>query len=271
MKVAVTGATGFVGRHVLHELSKRNVQTIAISRFSSVEDDLAILDNTQWVCLDMSQPVDECYKKLYKPDMLIHLAWEGLPNYQSLHHFEKELPTQYRFISTLVREGLKNLIVVGTCFEYGMQWGPLSADMETKPTNPYGFAKDALRKQLQYLKLTSPFNFTWARLFYIYGEGQTETSLFPALKKAVSLDHKVFEMSGGEQLRDYLPVQEVARRLVDMALDCKDRGVVNICSGVPVSVRKLVESWIIENRWNIDLRLGKFPYPEHEPMSFWGR
>jgi nucleoside-diphosphate-sugar epimerase len=77
-------------------------------------------------------------------------------------------------------------------------------------------------------------------------------------------------MSGGEQLRDYLPVSEVARSLVALVLKQADIGVVNVCSGQPVSVRKLVEGWIAENDWSIDLNLGRYPYPDYEPMAFWG-
>ena len=51
-------------------------------------------------------------------------------------------------------------------------------------------------------------------------------------------------MSGGEQSRDYLPVTEVARHLVSLALAGKDNGIVNICSGIPISVREIVEGWV---------------------------
>lgn len=268
MKVAVTGARGFVGRHVLAELERRGVDTIATTKSS--EDALRAQGNPRWVSLDIGQPPKRCFERLGDPDVLIHLAWAGLPNYQSLHHFETELPRQYDFLSALIRDGLPSLVTAGTCFEYGMQSGPLGADAETRPTNPYGFAKDALRKQLQYLKGIHSFRLTWARLFYMYGEGQSATSLLPMLAKAVADGQRTFRMSGGEQLRDYLPVTEVARHLVDLALEGCDTGVVNICSGVPISVRRLAEEWIQERGWKIELELGQLPYPDYEPMAFWG-
>ena len=151
-----------------------------------------------------------------------------------------------------------------------MQSGPLAADLPTKPDNPYGYAKDTLRKQLDFLQSYTRFNFTWARLFYMYGEGQPGTSLLPKLKETVSKGEQVFNMSGGEQLRDYLPVEEIARQIVHMATSQRDIGVVNICSGKPVSVRKLVEQWIAQYNWDIQLNLGYYPYPDYEPMAFWG-
>jgi dTDP-6-deoxy-L-talose 4-dehydrogenase (NAD+) len=187
-----------------------------------------------------------------------------------LHHFEEELPAHYRFLKALVEAGLKNLLVTGTCSEYGMQSGPLSENMETQPVNPYGFAKDTLRRQLEYLQRVIPFSLTWTRLFYLYGEGQAENSLLPQLKRAVERGDRVFNMSGGEQLRDYLPISEVAKYIVSLAMTRCDNGVVNVCSGQPISVRKLVEGWIRENGWSIDLSLGQYPYPDYEPMAFWG-
>ena len=90
------------------------------------------------------------------------------------------------------------------------------------------------------------------------------------LKVAVAAGHKEFPMSGGEQLRDYLPVSEVARQLVDLALNPADPGPVNLCSGRPVSVRRLVEGWIDQNGWKIEPKYGELPYPDYEPMAFWG-
>lgn len=268
MRIAVTGASGFIGRHVLAELKKHSVDIVAITRDAAR---LPALANTASVVeMDISLPSPDCFERLGKPDVLIHLAWDGLPNYKSLHHFETELPRQHQFLKSMVESGLQSVLVTGTCFEYGMQSGALSSVMATKPANPYGYAKDALRQQLGYLKSTKPFNLTWGRLFYMYGEGQPGTSLYPKLKEAVSRGDKIFNMSGGEQLRDYLSVEKVAHQIVQLALAQRDMGAVNICSGKPISVRKLVEQWILENNWNIELNLGYYPYPDYEPMAFWG-
>ncbi len=268
MKVAVTGATGFIGRHVLAELESRSAEAIALVRSASAKP--IERSSCRVVEFDLHEAPSNAFELMGRPDVLIHLAWSGLPNYKSLHHFEQELPAQYRFLKSLVESGLQNIVVAGTCFEYGMQSGPLSEDVAPHPSNPYGFAKDALRCQLEYLKSAHPFRLTWARLFYLYGEGQAESSLLPQLMQAAERGDPVFNMSGGEQLRDYLPVTEVARHLVALSLARKDMGAVNVCSGAPISVRKLVEGWIQENGWSITLNLGHYPYPDYEPMAFWG-
>jgi dTDP-6-deoxy-L-talose 4-dehydrogenase (NAD+) len=268
MLVAVTGASGFIGQHVLAELKGRGVDVVAVTRT------VARLANAgagiRTVQMDIAEADVHSYDCLGRPDVLIHLAWDGLPNYKSLHHYEVELPQQYRFLKNLMESGLPALLVAGTCFEYGMQSGALSENHSTAPTNPYGYAKDALRRQLEFLRAIHPVALTWTRLFYVYGEGQAKSSLLPQLQEAIARGDKVFNMSGGEQLRDYLPIGEAARLLVDLALRCRDYAVVNVCSGEPISVRRLVEGWLKQNAWDITLNFGHYPYPDYESMGFWG-
>lgn len=268
MRVAVTGASGFIGRHVLAELSRKEVQVVAVTRDAARLP--TISQALQIVEMDMASPGDKVFDTLGRPDMMIHLAWEGLPNYRSLHHFETELPRQYQFLKSLIGAGLPSLFVAGTCFEYGMQSGALSEAVTPRPNNPYGFAKNALHNQLELLKFSHHFNLAWGRLFYMHGEGQPGYSLYSQLKNAVMRGDAVFNMSGGEQLRDYLSITDVAERIVRLALSGVDTGTINICSGKPVSVRRLVEQWLTENGWDIRLNLGYYPYPEYEPMAFWG-
>jgi nucleoside-diphosphate-sugar epimerase len=265
MKLAVTGATGFVGGHVAARLDSQGVSYVACGR-----DAAKWRSGAPFVPLDLDSPPADVFESLKCPETLIHLAWGGLPNYRSRLHFETELPRQYAFLKRMVDAGVRHLVVVGTCFEYGMRDGALSESMVPAPANPYGLAKDTLRRQLEYLMQASGTQLTWARLFYMWGERQASGSLYSLLSAAAQRRDRVFDMSGGEQLRDYLPVSSVADYLVRLSLRAEGAGVVNICSGRPISVRRLVEGWIAENKWEMVLNLGKYPYPDYEPMAFWG-
>lgn len=269
MKVAVTGANGFLGRYVVKELERLNISPILVMRPTTEVP--TSLSHHLVVPIDIQSPPDNIYSLMHEPDVLIHLAWGGLPNYHSSCHLEKELPAHFRFIESAVSSGLENVTVSGTCFEYGMQSGELSPNLIAQPVTAYGEAKASLHLQLN--KLQSEFNFSlrWARLFYLCGFGQGKNAILPTLEAAVKNGDEVFNMSGGEQLRDSLPVEEATAGLVSMALETGRTEVRNICSGKPISIRKLVENKISEEGWKIELNLGHYPYPTYEPMEFWGK
>ena len=270
MRVLVTGATGFVGRHLVSQLLARGHEVTALARDESRARGLAWFERVRFVACDLHAPMEHAVRHLGQPEAVAHLAWPGLPNYDALFHYENTLPADYRFLKSLVDGGIGQLLVTGTCFEYGMQSGALAEDRATAPANPYALAKDALRKQLQALQRKHPFVLQWARLFYMYGEGQSPNSLLAQLDRAIDSGETSFDMSGGEQLRDYLPVQKVAARLAMLLEHSHHGGIVNICNGEPISVRRLVERHLAERGATMRLNLGHHPYSHNEPMAFWG-
>ena len=269
MRIALTGATGFIGQHLVPRLVERGHEVIALAR------DTAKVDAYRWkgvraIKFDLGTSPAQVAADVGTQDALIHLAWPGLPNYQELFHFEDNLLAAYRFLKACVEAGVPRVLVTGTCFEYGMRDGCLGEMLEPHPANPYSFAKDALRRSLEHLQQKQPFVLQWARLFYMYGQGQNPKSLLAQLDRAIDDGDAVFNMSGGEQLRDYLPVEEVAFGLARIVEHQEWGGVTNVCSGSPISVRKLVEQRIAYRGARIALNLGYYPYPSYEPMAFWG-
>jgi nucleoside-diphosphate-sugar epimerase len=271
-KIAVTGASGFVGRHVVAELERRGLRPVLLLRANKPAP--AFFVGRTILPLELERfEAGSVFDGAGAPDVLIHLAWSGLDNFRSLSHFESEAPSHYAFLRAMVDGGLPSLLTTGTCLEYGLQSGALNEAADTRPVCAYGLAKDTLRRQLDLLGRVKPFALTWARLFYLHGEGQSERALWPSLQRAAKAGDTRFPMSAGEQLRDYLPVTVAARYLVDLALapsPPSGHGVVNVCAGTPVSVRGLVESWIAANAWPIRPALGAKPYADYEPMAFWG-
>jgi nucleoside-diphosphate-sugar epimerase len=273
MKILVTGATGFIGSNLIKVLLKnKSNQIIATSRNIKKAKNFDWFSKVTYYEYDLNNSTNkDLYSFFDKPNQLIHLAWDKVSDVKDLVHIEKILFDHFKFIKNMIAGGLKDIVVAGTCFEYGMIEGCLSEDLDTKPSNSYGIAKDTLRKFIIELKENFSFQYKWIRIFYVYGEGQSKRSLFYLLDKAIKNKDKQFNMSGGEQLRDYLYISELTKYICLIAdQNIYVDKIINCCSGNPRSVKDLVQEYLKDKDYNISLNLGYYPYRDFEPMAFWG-
>ena len=270
--VLVTGATGFVGRHVVERLLATDGVRIVATTRTEPRPGETDWSSVQFVPFDIATDAadQDLFAYFGRPDALIHLAWPGLPDYKSPKHVDTYWLQQYQFLTNLLANGLTDLTVTGTCLEYGLQSGCLTEELPTQPTTAYGLGKDTLRKALDLFLTHRNVSFKWLRLFYMFGVGQNPKSLLSQLEMAARRGDTVFNMSGGEQLRDYLPVTDVANYIVKATLQQRVTGVINCCSGRHVSVRSFVERFMQEHNLRLKLNLGHYPYPDYEPLAFWG-
>ena len=267
MKIAITGATGFIGRHVRSVLVKTDHVVVLVVRNVKKVGDIAASEEI--VVADLSQARTDWFELFGKPDAVLHLAWGGLSNYMDSYHVDVELPMQLKFLQSLIDSGLKKLVVAGTCYEYGLSSGAISESQMTNPNTPYGVAKDSLRKALFEIRSKKDFELTWARVFYPYGEGQSENSIYSQLTKAISSDEKEFAMGSGVQMLDFIQVTRVAKALRTFVTETKGVGLINVGSGEPQSVIEFVKKLIYHFESNIVPRVGAVADREYESLSFW--
>lgn len=269
MKVIVTGATGFIGRYVVPCLLEHGCEVVLLSRSS---ENTANYDDDKLVLIKYEIGVNDYLDNelISDADALIHLAWSHVNDVNSDVHLTENLPAHYEFIKQVIELGVKNIFVIGSCYEYGMCEGAVSEQHTTNSLTAYGDAKNRLRLKLELLSKNIVFNLTWGRLFYIFGEGQVATSIYSQLMLAIDNGDSEFKMSQGDQKLDYLPVMEAAKIIVKLSMLRENVGCVNICKGEPVTLLALVEQWISVKKGEIKLLLGVYPYRDYEPKAFWG-
>ncbi|MEM0952918.1 MAG: NAD(P)-dependent oxidoreductase [Pseudomonadota bacterium] len=265
----VTGSTGFIGRHLVPKLLAEGHTVVALVRDKGAAQGLPWLVNCLVERFSL-ETADTAALSFDGIDAVVHLAWTGLPNYRSSIHETLNLHGSLAFLARAMENGVNLIQVAGTCLEYGLVQGALTESLIPAPTLPYPIAKDRLREKLMELATGYGTQIQWLRLFYMHGAGQNPSSLLPALERAICEGHESFDMSGGEQIRDYASadcIAGIAKAILETP-DCT--GVVNCCSGVGIAVKDLVNAYIHRRGAKIALNLGHYPYPDYEPMAFWG-
>ena len=268
MRIFVTGATGFIGYNLVKELERKKIKTLAFAR--RIENvNQKKFKYVKFISLDIYKQ-----KKIFKifgtPKILIHLAWEGLPNYQKNFHIKKNLPNDLAFLKRAINNNVKQLIISGTCYEYGKQEGCLNENLKTIPYTKYGKAKDILRLKLEKIRINKPFILQWVRIFYLFGNHQNSKSLLPCLKKAIKENKKSFGITSKSIVRDFISINIVIKFIIYLTYNKKLNGIINCCSGKPQSIFKFVNSYCKKKDSKIKIIPNKYPVPDHEPLKFWG-
>ena len=269
MTTIVTGITGYIGKnlikHILEENSSKIILTYRKKKLKIKKK------NIMWRKIDIKKNINFDFKTKKSPDSLIYLAWDGLTikDYQSDIHLN-QVDYHFNFISKLVENGLKNVVIAGSCFEYGNYNGEITENFKSKPLTKYGQAKNILRKKLFNLKNKFDFNLTWLRIFYFYGGKELKNDLWGNLNLAVRKKKKLFKINNGSTLRDYLHIDDVTNYIWKLNSLNKNLGIINICSNSPISVKKLVNEWKKEYNWKIKINSNRVPVMKHEQSSYWG-
>ena len=242
-RVLITGGTGFVGHQVLRHLKKEDVRLTVVLR-----DDkrLAHLDrnsvDTVVTTPDLFHETAAWWENcLQGIDTVIHVAWYAEPGkyLQSTKNLDCVQGT-LNLARGAVQAGVRRFIGIGTCFEYDLSHGKLSVETPLKPLTPYAGAKAATYMALSQCLPAQSVEFAWCRLFYLYGEGEDDRRLVPYLRAKLTKGEPA-ELTSGSQIRDFMNVNDAGRLIVETALGTV-HGAINICSGIPITVRNLAEN-----------------------------
>jgi nucleoside-diphosphate-sugar epimerase len=243
MKIALTGASGFVGHQVLIHLAKHNVRVHAVMRNGkdSILRDHPVVETVIYSPDLFSESEEWWAKTLLGIDTVIHVAWYAEPGkyLQSPKNLDCLLGT-LNLAKGAVQAGVRRFIGIGTCFEYDLSYGLLNVETPLKPLTPYAGAKAAAYMALSQWLPSQSVEFVWCRLFYLFGEGEDSRRLVPYLRAKLAAGEPA-ELTSGNQIRDFLDVNEAGCLIAEAAL-ATVQGPINICSGIPITVKQLVET-----------------------------
>jgi nucleoside-diphosphate-sugar epimerase len=238
-RVLVTGARGFIGRHALQPLLEKGFEVHCIT--SQSDPPLGLVSGYRWHTADLLNLSSIApLLATIQPSHLLHLAWDTTPG----QYWTSELnfawiQSSLELVKQFQRYGGRRVVCVGSCAEYNWNYGYCSEDLTPiQPSSVYGKCKSALHQILEAYATTTDLSFAWGRIFFVYGPHEPPSRLVPSVINALLKD-EVARCSHGNQIRDFLYVQDLAVALTEL-LNSDLRQTVNLGSGRPVTLKHLI-------------------------------
>ena len=263
-KILVTGAGGYIGRHVVKQLLDMGAVVIAADIHVEGVDKRAVTIERN--IFDGSPHI---FTELGSPDICLHMAWRDGFTHNSNAHMEC-LSDHIRVCRNLIEGGLKQLAVMGTQHEVGFYEGEVNEDTPCFPQSLYGIAKNSLRQALFQMYGESELTLQWLRAFYIYGDDKHNLSIFAKLLAAEEEGKTEFPFNSGKNKYDFILVEELARQIAMCVMQDTIKGIINCCSGTPISLADKVEDFIQVHKLNIRLAYNTFPDRTYDSPAIWG-
>lgn len=265
-KVLVTGANGYLGSHVVRFLQQRNAEVFCVDVSNS-----NLPEDVNFINKNIFENNSDIYRELGSPDVLIHLAWRRGFVHNAPEHMS-DLSAHFLFIRNMLSGGLKNFAVMGSMHEVGYFEGCIDENTPCKPMSQYGIAKHALQVSLSEMinREFPDVSFKWLRGYYIYGDDGRSSSVFSKILKAEAEGQKLFPFNSGKNKYDFLHIDELSAQVALASMQTQLNGIINCCSGVPVSLGEKVEAFIKDNKLNIRLDYGKFPDRPYDSPEVYG-
>ena len=262
--ILVTGAAGYIGRHVVKNALDRGYRVIASDfAFKGLDERAEFCD----VPIFSGDP--DIFRKLGSPDICIHLAWRDGFRHNSAAHM-RDLSSHVIFLNHMAEGGLRSLSVMGTMHEVGYWEGPINESTPCKPQSQYGIAKNALRQSLMLSLEDSACKLHWLRAYYITGDEAHGSSIFAKITQA-ELDGKAtFPFTTGQNQYDFIDVDDLATMIVAASVQDRHTGIINACTGRPVSLADRVERFLKDKHYKIKLDYGAFPDRPYDSPGVWG-
>lgn len=272
MKICLTGGTGFIGSHFLKQALRAGHTVRAIRRSAQSQPRINILNQPEWLDRELDQVTSE---ELLGCDVLVHLAAHSVqyPFDNIANCLRWNLSAVLELFEQARKASINHFVVAGSCFEYGLsgeRYSSIPTDAPLEPINSYAASKAAASIALLQWAEEYHLNLDLIRVFHVYGQGESESRFWPSLRRA-AVSGQNFPMTAGEQIRDFMMVEDAARvflAMVNKKPDNNGVNVYNLGSGRPRTLLSFAqECW---SNWNATGSLipGSIPYRKAECMRY---
>jgi UDP-glucose 4-epimerase len=263
MKILVTGANGYVGSRVCqfggskHEITalvrpSSNISLLADSKLHS----LVRSETSNWKSI-----IQEI-----RPHSVVLCDWNGVRG--SAREFEDQEANcrrQLELLEAAAQSGVKNLINLGSQAEVGQVESEIQEAFQGNPLTKYGIAKKNLSQN--FLEFSGgEMRVIWARVFSLYGTPQSDEWFIPKLVSALAKNQD-FEMTLGEQIWNYLHVDDCARAIIYLLENDNETGIVNVAHPESITLRNIADIIHRNIATSGRIKFGSLPYRPSEPMS----
>ena len=262
--VLLTGGNGFIGQHTISKLIHLNYEIHLVSRYANP---LHLNRGNIYVhsCnLFNAKQLDDIIHDI-SPSHLLHFAWyvENGKFWTAKENIDWVVAS-LNLIKSFQQAGGKRIVMAGTCAEYDWNYGYCIEDVTPiVPSTLYGISKASLNAISQSFSEQYGMSTAWGRIFHIYGPGENMARFIPSIINQM-LKQESVQCSHGEQIRDFMHVNDVAQAFVKL-LDSNTEGAINIASGVPIRLKDIVQKTSEAIGFQGEIYHGSVPPSRNEP------
>ncbi len=270
MRCLVTGASGFIGSWLVRQLVQEGHSVLAVVRPGGIHMRLSVIaSQLEFAYADLATiPAIAPGVKRFGPNVTFHLAWWGGNSSKFVNSPEQvytNAPGTLELVRIAHEAGSEGFIFFGSAMEYGIYRVPVRETDPVSPRTLYGHSKNAMMLLTQALSAQWGMRFCGIRPFWTYGPMDDEMRMIPYVIRQF-LDGKRPKVTAGEQLWDFLYVEDAVKALTGLAANSDAAGIFNLGSGNARPLKEVIS--LIRDMIGSDLEIGfgEIPYSTNQVM-----